>query len=54
MNTDAVAILDRLNIHLDPTIILNQLPVSKQQMVEIAKALSFDSEVLIMMSRQAR
>jgi len=48
MNTDAVAILDRLNIHLDPTIILNQLPVSKQQMVEIAKALSFDSEVLIM------
>jgi ribose transport system ATP-binding protein len=48
MNTDAVAMLGRLNIHLDPTIILNKLAVSKQQMVEIAKALSLNSEVLIM------
>jgi ribose transport system ATP-binding protein len=48
MNADAVAALDRLNIHLDPTITLNKLPVSKQQMVEIAKAISSDSEVLIM------
>ena len=48
MNADAVAILARLNIHLDPTIQLNELPVSKQQMVEIAKALSTESEVLIM------
>jgi len=48
MNADATATLDRLNIHLDPTIILNQLPVSKQQMVEIAKAISTESEVLIM------
>ncbi|MBN1122289.1 MAG: sugar ABC transporter ATP-binding protein [Anaerolineae bacterium] len=48
MNDDAAAILSRLNVSLDPTIRLNQLPVSKQQMVEIAKALTFDSEVLIM------
>lgn len=48
MNADAVAILGRLNIRLDPKIILNKLPVSKQQMVEIAKALSLNSEVLIM------
>ncbi len=48
MNADAVAILGRLNVHLDPTVTLNKLPVSKQQMVEIAKALSIDSEVLIM------
>jgi len=48
MNADSIAILNRLNIHIDPTTILNRLPVSKQQMVEIAKALSFDSEVLIM------
>lgn len=48
MNSDAVAILDRLNLHIDPTITLNRLPISKQQMVEIAKSLSFDSEVLIM------
>jgi ribose transport system ATP-binding protein len=48
MNADAVAALGRLNIRLDPTITLNKLPVSKQQMVEIAKAISSDSEVLIM------
>ena len=48
MNEDAVAILGRLNIRIDPTITLNRLPISKQQMVEIAKSLSFDSEVLIM------
>lgn len=48
MNADSIAILNRLNIQIDPTTILNRLPVSKQQMVEIAKALSFDSEVLIM------
>jgi ribose transport system ATP-binding protein len=48
MNADAVAVLGRLNIRLDPTIILNKLPVSKQQMVEIAKALALNSEVLIM------
>lgn len=48
MNADAVAILERLNLHIDPTITLNRLPISKQQMVEIAKSLSFESEVLIM------
>ncbi len=48
MNADAVAALGRLNIHLDPTTKLNRLPISKQQMVEIAKALSLNSEVLIM------
>jgi ribose transport system ATP-binding protein len=48
MNADAVAALGRLNIQLDPTTPLNRLPVSKQQMVEIAKAISSDSEVLIM------
>jgi ribose transport system ATP-binding protein len=48
MNSDTVEILGRLNVTLDPTTLINQLPVSKQQMVEIAKAISFDSEVLIM------
>ncbi|HVO40734.1 MAG TPA: sugar ABC transporter ATP-binding protein [Spirochaetia bacterium] len=48
MNAEAIAILERLNLHIDPTITLNRLPISKQQMVEIAKSLSFDSEVLIM------
>ncbi|HUX12325.1 MAG TPA: sugar ABC transporter ATP-binding protein [Spirochaetia bacterium] len=48
MNADAVAILARLNLNLDPTVILRDLPVSKQQMVEIAKSISLDSEMLIM------
>ncbi|MGA2641254.1 MAG: sugar ABC transporter ATP-binding protein [Spirochaetia bacterium] len=48
MNADAVSILGRLNLRIDTTVTLNRLPISKQQMVEIAKSLSFDSEVLIM------
>jgi len=48
MNVDAAALLAKLNLNIDPTIRLNQLSVSKQQMVEIAKALSKDSEILIM------
>jgi ribose transport system ATP-binding protein len=48
MNADAVSILGRLNLRIDPTVTLNRLPISKQQMVEIAKSLSFESEVLIM------
>jgi ribose transport system ATP-binding protein len=48
MNADARAILNQLKINIDPTINLNKLPVSKQQMVEIAKALSTKSDVLIM------
>ena len=48
MNRQAKAILDELKIDLDPTTVVKKLPVSKQQMVEIAKAISTDSEVLIM------
>ncbi len=48
MNIEAASILARLNVRIDPSIILNRLAISKQQMVEIAKSLSFDSEILIM------
>jgi ribose transport system ATP-binding protein len=48
MNADAVEILRRLNLNIDPSTRLNKLSISKQQMVEIAKALSKDSEILIM------
>jgi ribose transport system ATP-binding protein len=48
MNVDAAAILHQLNVDIDPAVKLNKLSISKQQMVEIAKALSKDSEVLIM------
>ncbi|MDF2632362.1 MAG: D-ribose transporter ATP-binding protein [Caproiciproducens sp.] len=48
MNKEAEAILARLNIDIDPTTIVGDLAVSKQQMVEIAKALSTNAKILIM------
>jgi len=48
MNKKAKAILDELNININPKTIVGDLPVSKQQMVEIAKALSMDAKILIM------
>lgn len=49
METEARAILDELKIDLDPRQVMGELPVSKQQMVEIAKALSYqNTKVLIM------
>lgn len=42
-------LLDRLGLNLDPKALVSNLTVAKQQMVEIAKALSFDAtKVLIM------
>ena len=48
MNAEAGKILSNLRIDLDPTTIVGDLQVSKQQMVEIAKALSTNARVLIM------
>ena len=48
MNMEAKKILDSLNINIDPETIVGDLPVSKQQMVEIAKALSINAKILIM------
>ncbi|MGQ9815867.1 MAG: sugar ABC transporter ATP-binding protein, partial [Candidatus Roseilinea sp.] len=41
-------LLDMLHLRLDPRTKVADLTVAKQQMVEIAKALSFNAEVLIM------
>jgi ribose transport system ATP-binding protein len=48
LNAQAREILDRMHLKIDPRAIVGTLTVAKQQMVEIAKALSFDSRVLIM------
>ena len=48
MEKEAAAILDELKIDLDPRQVVGELPVSKQQMVEIAKALSTNARILIM------
>lgn len=47
-NREARDLLESLNIKIDPTTKIMDLSVARQQMVEIAKALSFKSEVLIM------
>ncbi|KRE92393.1 D-ribose transporter ATP-binding protein [Paenibacillus sp. Soil766] len=48
LNEQAQRLLDQMNLQLDPRTMVADLTVAKQQMVEIAKALSFQSEVLIM------
>lgn len=48
MNREARQILDDLKIDINPHTIISDLPVSKQQMVEIAKALSTNAKILIM------
>ncbi|WP_414470767.1 sugar ABC transporter ATP-binding protein [Microvirga sp. M2] len=48
LNRNAAAIFERMHLKLDPRVEVGKLTVAKQQMVEIAKALSFRSKVLIM------
>lgn len=48
INQQTVHLLEMLNLDLNPRIKVSELSVAKQQMVEIAKALSFNSDVLIM------
>ncbi len=48
MEAEASAILNDLKIDINPRQIVGDLPVSRQQMVEIAKALSIHAKVLIM------
>jgi len=48
LNRKATELFDQLNIHLNPTARVSSLAVAQQQMVEIAKALSLNSDVLIM------
>jgi len=42
------ALLERLRINLDPQELVGTLSIAERQMVEIAKAVSYDSDVLIM------
>ena len=48
MSAEAARILGSLNIDMDPDIVVGDLTVSKQQLVEIAKALSTNARILIM------
>jgi len=48
INEKTRQLFEMMRLNLDPRTKVSQLTVAKQQMVEIAKALSFNSEVLIM------
>ena len=48
MVRDARELFERLNMDIDPTAYCRDLPVARLQMVEIARALSFDSKILVM------
>lgn len=48
LNEQTRRLLDSMHLRLDPRGRVGDLTVAKQQMVEIAKALSYESEVLVM------
>lgn len=48
MNRQTSVLLKQMNLDIDPTTLVSKLTVAKQQMVEIIKAISYDSQVLIM------
>ena len=48
MEKDAKLLFDRIGVDIDPSVVLGTLTVGKQQMVEIAKAISHDSKLLIL------
>ena len=48
LNADAVRCLARIGLEVSPTTLVRTLSIAQQQMVEIAKALSFEARVLIM------
>ncbi|MCF7975416.1 MAG: sugar ABC transporter ATP-binding protein [Phycisphaerae bacterium] len=48
MRIEASQLLDKLDLHIDPDRPVCQLRVGQQQLIEIAKALAFDAQVIIM------
>ena len=47
MNEEAAKLFKRLNIDIDPTATMSDLTVGKQQMCEIAKAISHEAKVIV-------
>jgi methyl-galactoside transport system ATP-binding protein len=48
MYAETKAVFDRLEIDVDPRQIIGELSVSKRQMVEIAKAVSYNARILVL------
>jgi ABC-type sugar transport system ATPase subunit len=47
LNKMTLKLMDRLNIHFNPQTKIGSLSIAQRQLVEIIKALSFDSQILI-------
>ena len=47
MYKDTMAVFEELGIEVDPRRIMSTMPVSQRQMVEIAKAVSYNSKVIV-------
>jgi len=47
-NNETKALLASMNINIHPNAVVKNISVAKQQMVEIAKAMSYNSELLVM------
>ena len=47
MYAETKAVFDRLGIDVDPKTVMSKLSVSKRQMVEIAKAVSYNAKVIV-------
>ena len=47
MYDDTVAVFKELEIEIDPRRVMSTMPVSQRQMVEIAKAVSYNSKVIV-------
>ena len=48
MNADARRVLDRLQMDIDPATRVGALSIGQKQMVEIAKAIAYESKIIIM------
>ncbi len=47
MYTDTKEIFKELGINIDPKTVMSEMPVSQRQMVEIAKAVSYNSKIIV-------
>lgn len=48
MNRDTRELFEKWEININPTVLMKHLSIAQTQMVEIAKAISFDSKLIIM------
>ena len=47
MYKDSLALFEKLGVHVYPRTVMSTMPVSQRQMVEIAKAVSYDAKVIV-------